>query len=92
MKNRKGKIANSKTNCTSISHVIKAALRERSFSSQLLLSFSVFLYRRYGSERLIDVPYSLGFAASYGKTLQNEILTTHHLQRRILSSESGTLE
>ncbi|GFY79611.1 hypothetical protein TNIN_102131 [Trichonephila inaurata madagascariensis] len=47
-----------------------ATLRERSFSSQLLLSLSVLLYRRYGSERLIDVPYSLGFAASYGTKFQ----------------------
>ncbi|GFY68216.1 hypothetical protein TNIN_257311 [Trichonephila inaurata madagascariensis] len=30
MKNRKGKIANSKTKCMSISHAITAALRERS--------------------------------------------------------------
>ncbi|GFY39353.1 SWIM-type domain-containing protein [Trichonephila inaurata madagascariensis] len=44
MKNRKGKIANSKPKCTSISLAIMAALRERSFSSQLLLSLSVFLY------------------------------------------------
>ncbi|GFW15274.1 hypothetical protein TNCV_174191 [Trichonephila clavipes] len=36
-----------------------AALRERSFSSQLLLSLSVFLHRRYGSERLIDVLHDL---------------------------------
>ncbi|GFS43001.1 SWIM-type domain-containing protein [Trichonephila inaurata madagascariensis] len=65
MKNREGKIADSKTKCTSISHAIMAALRERSFSSQLLSSLSVFLHRRYGSERLIDVLYSLGFATSY---------------------------
>ncbi|GFS98488.1 uncharacterized protein TNCV_3478781 [Trichonephila clavipes] len=65
MKNRKGKIANSKTKCRSIRHAIMAALRERSFSSQLLLSISVFLHRRYRSERLIDVLYRLGFAASY---------------------------
>ncbi|GFX15548.1 hypothetical protein TNCV_3304771 [Trichonephila clavipes] len=66
-----------------------ATLRERSFSSQLLLSLSVFLYRRYGSERLIGVPYSLGFAASYGKTVQYEISTAYHPQPRILSSESA---
>ncbi|GFY00044.1 HTH_Tnp_Tc3_2 domain-containing protein [Trichonephila clavipes] len=48
-----------------------AALRERSFSSQLLLSLSVFPHRRYGSERLIDVIYSLRFAASYVKTVRS---------------------
>ncbi|GFS54811.1 hypothetical protein TNIN_123941 [Trichonephila inaurata madagascariensis] len=48
-----------------------AALRERLFYTQLLLSLSVFLHRRYGSERLIDVLYSLGFAASYGNTVRN---------------------
>ncbi|GFS40397.1 cytochrome b5 domain-containing protein 1 [Trichonephila inaurata madagascariensis] len=66
-----------------------SALQERSFSSQLLLSLSVFLHRR--SERLIDVLYSLGFAASYGKTVQYEISTAYHPQPRILSSESGAL-
>ncbi|GFW79198.1 hypothetical protein TNCV_2476051 [Trichonephila clavipes] len=45
--------------------------------------------KRYGSERLIDVLYSLRFAASYGKTAQYEISTTYHLEPRILSSESG---
>ncbi|GFY69736.1 uncharacterized protein TNIN_358321 [Trichonephila inaurata madagascariensis] len=87
MKNRKGKIADSKTKCTSISHAIMAALRERSFSSQLLLSLSVFLHKRYGSERLIDVLYSLRFAASYGNTVQFEISTAYHPQPHILSSK-----
>ncbi|GFY55878.1 uncharacterized protein TNIN_358341 [Trichonephila inaurata madagascariensis] len=68
-----------------------AALRERSFSSQLVLSLSVFLHGRYESERQIDVLYSLGFAASYGKTVQYEISTAYHPRPRILSSESGML-
>ncbi|GFW15272.1 SWIM-type domain-containing protein [Trichonephila clavipes] len=59
MKNRKIKIAKSNTKCTSIHYAIMAALRERSFSSQKLLSLSVFLHRRYGSERLIDVLHDL---------------------------------
>ncbi|GFV37759.1 uncharacterized protein TNCV_3040171 [Trichonephila clavipes] len=46
---------------------------------------------RYGSERLIDVLYSLGFAALYGNTVKFEISTAYHPQPRILSSESGTL-
>ncbi|GFY47688.1 uncharacterized protein TNIN_428241 [Trichonephila inaurata madagascariensis] len=45
----------------------------------------------YRSERLMDVLHSLGFAASYGKTVQYEILTAYHPQSRILSSESGAL-
>ncbi|GFU61962.1 hypothetical protein TNCV_4022471 [Trichonephila clavipes] len=36
-------------------------------------------------------PSRLGFAASYGKTVQYEISTAYHPQLRILSSESGTL-
>ncbi|GFS39199.1 hypothetical protein TNIN_103261 [Trichonephila inaurata madagascariensis] len=58
----------------------------------IIIEFFQLILKRYGSERLIDVPYSLGFAASYGKTVQYEISTTYHLQPRILSSESGTLE
>ncbi|GFY77410.1 uncharacterized protein TNIN_380131 [Trichonephila inaurata madagascariensis] len=88
MKNRKGKIANSKTKCTSISRAIMAAIREQSFSSQLLLSLSVFLH---GSERLIDVLYNLKFAASYGNTVQYEISKAYHPQSCIVSSELGSL-
>ncbi|GFY73880.1 uncharacterized protein TNIN_169741 [Trichonephila inaurata madagascariensis] len=40
---------------------------------------------------LVDMLYSLGFAASYGKTVQYEISTAYHPQSRILSSESGML-
>ncbi|GFY64223.1 uncharacterized protein TNIN_86681 [Trichonephila inaurata madagascariensis] len=68
-----------------------AAFQERSFSSQLLLSLSVFLHRRYRFKRLIDVLYSLGFAALYCKTVQYEISTAYPPQPRILSSESGAL-
>ncbi|GFX15136.1 uncharacterized protein TNCV_2480501 [Trichonephila clavipes] len=84
-------MANSKTKCTSISHAIMAALRERSFSSQILFNPSVFLHRRYGYKRLIDVLYSLRFAASYGNTIQYEISAAYHPQPRILSLESDVL-
>ncbi|GFY54629.1 uncharacterized protein TNIN_52571 [Trichonephila inaurata madagascariensis] len=49
------------------------------------------LTKRYRSERLIDVLYSLVFAASYGKTVKYEISIAYHPQPRILSSESGVL-
>ncbi|GFU65226.1 uncharacterized protein TNCV_2134311 [Trichonephila clavipes] len=49
------------------------------------------LMGRYGSERLIDVLYSLGFEASYCKSVQYEISAAYHPQSRILSSESGAL-
>ncbi|GFT06986.1 uncharacterized protein TNCV_1415421 [Trichonephila clavipes] len=91
MKNRKGKIANSKTKYKSMSHAKMVALRKQSFSSQLLLSLSVFLHRRYGYKRPIDVLHSLGFAASYGNTAQHEISAVYHSQSRILSSELGSL-
>ncbi|GFT36999.1 uncharacterized protein TNCV_175231 [Trichonephila clavipes] len=68
-----------------------AALRERSFSSQLLLSLSVFLHRRYGYKRLMYVLYSLGFAASSDNTVPYDISAVYHPQPRISSSESGGL-
>lgn len=64
MKNRKGKTDHLKTKCTAISHAIMASMRERSFSSQLLLDLSVFLHRTYGSKRLLEALSSLGFSAS----------------------------
>ncbi|GFT89385.1 uncharacterized protein TNCV_4386731 [Trichonephila clavipes] len=82
-----------------------AALQDRSFSALMKMigfsmkrkmkglhrPFCMCLHRRYRSERLIDVLYSLGFAASYGKTVQYEIPTAYHSQLRILSSETGAL-
>ncbi|CAG9782212.1 unnamed protein product [Diatraea saccharalis] len=89
LKNRKGEVDHLKTKCTSISHAIMSSIRERSFSSQLLLGLSVFLHRRYGSKKLLDVLSNLGFAASYSNTLQYEVSAVYHPQPRILSSESG---
>lgn len=66
-------------------------MRERSFSSQLLLGLSVFLHRRYGSKRLLDVLSSFGFSASYSDTVNYEVSAVYHLQPRILSSETGAL-
>ncbi|CAH2086035.1 unnamed protein product [Euphydryas editha] len=91
LKNRKGQVDHLKTKCTSISHAIMASIRERSFSSQLLLGLSVFLHRRYGSKKLLDVLSSLGFAASYSNTIQYEVSSVYHPQPRILPSESGAL-
>lgn len=73
LKNRKGEVDHLKTKCTSISHAIMSSIRERSFSSQLLLGLSVFLHRRYGCKKLLDVLSNLGFAASYSNTLLYEV-------------------
>ncbi|GFY31767.1 uncharacterized protein TNCV_4200761 [Trichonephila clavipes] len=42
-------------------------------------------------KQIRDVLTCLGFAASYGKTVQYETSTAYHPQPRILSSESGAL-
>ncbi|GFW78387.1 hypothetical protein TNCV_1379331 [Trichonephila clavipes] len=65
---------------------------ENNDDSQFTLKeFRDVLTGRYGSERLIDVLYSLGFVASYGDTVQFKISTAYYPQPRILSSESGAL-
>jgi len=91
LKNKKGKKDNLKLKCSAINHAIMSAMRPRSFSSQLLIGLSVFLYRRYGSKRLIDILANFGFCAPYKETVLYEISAVYHPPLTILPPESGTL-
>lgn len=53
VKNKKGPTKKVEAKSTAIAHAIMSVMRPRSFSSQLLLSLSVFLHRRYASKRLL---------------------------------------
>lgn len=92
MKNKKVSTENLNTKCTAISHAIMAAIRQRSFSSQLLLGLSVFLHRRFGSRRLIDILSSLGFCASYNDCTKYEFSAVHHPPPRILSESCALVQ
>jgi len=91
LKNKKGKKDNLKLKCSAISHAIMSAMRPRSFSSQLLIGLSVFLHRRYGSKRLIDVLANFGFCVPYKETVLYEVSAVYHPPLTILPPESGTL-
>lgn len=67
-------------------------MRPRSFSSQLLLSLSVFLHRRYVSKKLLGVLSSFRFCAPYSDAMTYEVSTVYHPQPRILSHPDVILQ
>ena len=48
-----------------ISHSVISACRPRSFVSSLMLSLSLYVYKKYESRILVDILSSLGYGASY---------------------------
>lgn len=68
-----------------------AAVRPRSFSSQLLVGLSVFLHRRYGSKRLLHILSTSAFAVTYQEVLLYEVATVYQPQPDILSPESSVI-
>ncbi|KAE9522981.1 hypothetical protein AGLY_016612 [Aphis glycines] len=75
--------------CTALSHAIMKCTRPRSFLSRLLLGISVFLHRRYGSKRLLDMLSNLGFSNTYKEVLLYESAVVNHPQPKILSPAAG---
>lgn len=56
-----------KTKCTAFARAIISAVRPRSFLSGLQVGLAAFLYRKFGSRKLLEVLSSLGFSASYSE-------------------------
>lgn len=50
----------------------------------------MFLHRRFGSQRILDVLSSIGVAASYSDIVKYEISTIYHPQLFILLPETGS--
>lgn len=92
MKNKKGETKKIEAKSTAIAHAIMNVMRPRSFSSQLLLSLSVFLHRRYASKRLLDILSSFGFSAPYSDAVTYEVSTVYHPQPRILPQPDVILQ
>ncbi|KAL4105063.1 hypothetical protein QTP88_020338 [Uroleucon formosanum] len=89
IKNKKGNINELENKCTALSHAIMKCTRPRSFLSRLLLGISVFLHRRYGSKRLLDMLSNLGFSNTYKEVLLYESAVVNHPQPKILSPAAG---
>ncbi|KAF0716418.1 SWIM-type domain-containing protein [Aphis craccivora] len=75
--------------CTALSHAIMKCTRPRTFLSRLLLGISVFLHRRYGSKRLLDMLSNLGFSNKYNEVLLYESAAVNHPKPKILSPAAG---
>lgn len=58
---------------TSIAHAIVAAARPKSFLSPLQLTVGATLYRKFGSKRMMDISYQLGFSCSYAEIKRYEV-------------------
>lgn len=55
-----------------IAHALISAVRPNSFVSSVLVGLSAFLYKKFGSKKLIDILFSLGFSASYLEAVRFE--------------------
>jgi len=67
-----------------------AAVRPKLFISRLQIGLSVFLYRKFGSKRILDILSSLDISASYNDTVMYEVAAVYHPQPYILPPETGT--
>lgn len=84
VKRKKGEDTEKWTNkCQAISHSIISAVRPRSFLSNLQIGLATFVYKKFGSRKLIDVLSSLGFCSSYSETVQFEISSTLNAQEKV---------
>lgn len=58
---------------TSIAHAIMSSARPKSFISPLQLATGATLYRKFGSKKMIELCYNLGFSCSYAEVQLYEI-------------------
>lgn len=72
---KKGDLEPWKKKSVAIAHSLISAVRPRSFVSPLQVGLGAFLYKKYGSRKLIDVLSSLGFCAAYNETTRFEVST-----------------
>lgn len=89
LKNKKGKSEPLKRICTTVCHIIMAALRPRSFRSPLQLGLTVYFHRQYASQRLVDILSCMGICASYKEALLYEASSLFHPQPAISPPEEG---
>lgn len=73
LKHKKGNTNKWRTKCTSLAHCLVAAARPRSFLSPVQIAVAAYIYKKFGSRRLIETLESLGFCASYAEATTFEI-------------------
>lgn len=68
-----GDIDKWKKKSVALAHTIISAVRPKSFLSPMQVGLAAFLYKKYGSRKLIDVLSSLGFCSSYTEAVRLEV-------------------
>ncbi|XP_031335335.1 uncharacterized protein LOC116165167 isoform X2 [Photinus pyralis] len=73
MSKKKGNFEKWKKQSLAIADCLLTAIRPKSYISPLQVGVATFLYKKYGSRRLIDVLSSLGFCSSYTEAVRFEM-------------------
>lgn len=69
----------------SVAHAIMSAARPNSFLSPLQLAVGATFYRKFGSKKMIEICYQLGFSCSYSEVKLYEICAADQLERRLIN-------
>lgn len=70
---------------SSIAHAIMSAARPKSFVSALQLAVGATFYRKFGSKKIIEICYNLGFCCSYSEIKLYEICAAGQAERVLLN-------
>ncbi|XP_046409257.1 uncharacterized protein LOC124174204 [Ischnura elegans] len=70
---------------SSIAHAIMSAARPKSFLSPLQLAVGSTFYRKFGSKKIIEICYQLGFSCSYSEVKLYEICAASQLERQLIN-------
>ncbi|GBL56600.1 hypothetical protein AVEN_130445-1, partial [Araneus ventricosus] len=62
---KRGDLEKWRKRCTAMAHCIISAARPKSFMSGMQVGLAAFLFKKYGSRKLIDVLSPRGFRSSY---------------------------
>lgn len=73
MMNKTKRTQQTKRKCVTVVHAITSVIRPRTFTSSVLNGLSLFLHKKYGSRRLMDLLANMGFCASYHEAQRLEM-------------------
>lgn len=86
MMNKTKRTQETKRKCVTIAHAITSVIRPRTFISSVLSGLSLFLHRKYGSRRLIDLLANMGFCATYHEAQILEMSALQNAQPSVMEN------
>lgn len=69
----------------SIAHAIMSAARPKRFVSPLQLAVGSTFYRKFGSKKIIEICYQLGFSCSYSEVKLYEMCASNQMERQLIN-------